>query len=219
MESVVTFFALRQEQGHAYDGPLRGRARHFEASTENLDALTHANEPRMLAGLRGLGIESLSGVRDLDYQLASGTGHRYALIVSAAVGAAWADKRYEHHQPAATAFDSPGRESEVTRTVEMRASDDIRFRSETLDIKRGETLKFVVINEGKTAREFSIGGRDAQKAHAAMMKSMVGMHHEDSETTDLVEPGKTMTPAWKFDKQPAAPGNCLPSARGTMKRG
>ena len=65
-----------------------------------------------------------------------------------------------------------------------------------LDVKRGETVKFVVIHAGKTAHEFSIGGRDAHKAHAAMMKRMAGMHHEDSETTVLVAPSKTMTQLW-----------------------
>jgi uncharacterized cupredoxin-like copper-binding protein len=116
-----------------------------------------------------------------------------------------ADKGPMHNHPSAAGFGSPGKESQVTRTVEVQASDDMRFSPGRIEVKRGETIRFVVRNTGKIAHEFSIGDRNAHKAHAAMMKSMPDMHHEDSETTVMVEPGKTKTLIWKFDKQPAGP--------------
>lgn len=116
-----------------------------------------------------------------------------------------ADKGHEHQHLSAVGFGSPGMASEVTRTVQVQASDDMRFSPSRFKVKRGETIRFVVHNAGRIAHEFSIGDRHAHKAHAAMMKSMPGMHHEDSETTVMVEPGKTKTLIWKFDKQPTGP--------------
>lgn len=127
------------------------------------------------------------------------------LILCARAGAALADEGHDHRHQAASGFGSPGKEAQVTRTVEVIASDDMRFRPARIDIKRGETIRFVVKNTGKIPHEFSIGDRSAHKAHAAMMKSMPGMHHEDSETTVTVEPGKAKTIVWKFDGQPNSP--------------
>jgi uncharacterized cupredoxin-like copper-binding protein len=110
------------------------------------------------------------------------------------------------HPPGAkVTFGSPGKESEVTRTVEVSASDDMRFTPGKLDVKQGETIKFVVKNVGQVTHEFSIGDRASQRAHALMMKSMPDMKHEDDLTTTTVDPGQTRVILWKFDKKPAGP--------------
>lgn len=110
-----------------------------------------------------------------------------------------------HVHGAKSAFGSPGRESDVSRTIEVVASDNMRFNPGSFRIKQGETIRFVVKNAGKTAHEFSIGDRATHRAHAAMMKSMPGMKHEDDPTTVMLEPGQTKTLVWKFDKKPAGP--------------
>jgi uncharacterized cupredoxin-like copper-binding protein len=102
-------------------------------------------------------------------------------------------------------FGSPGKESEITRTIEVQASDDMRFRPGKIEVRQGETIKFVVKNVGQVRHEFSIGDRVSQRAHALMMKKMPSMEHEDDPTTITVEPGQTKTVIWKFDKKPPSP--------------
>jgi uncharacterized cupredoxin-like copper-binding protein len=125
-----------------------------------------------------------------------------AILLLAHAGTALADQGHAHGGP--VAFGSPGKMAEVARTVEVIASDNMRFTPGSFLIKQGETIRFVVKNAGKTAHEFSIGDRSAHRAHGAMMKSMAGMQHADSETTVLLEPGETKTLVWKFDKRPTS---------------
>lgn len=101
-------------------------------------------------------------------------------------------------------FGSPGKESEATRTVEVEASD-IRFSPARMEIKLGETVKFVVKNVGQVDHEFTVGDRASQRAHALMMKKMPDMKHEDEPEAVTLKPGETKTLVWKFDKKPAAP--------------
>jgi uncharacterized cupredoxin-like copper-binding protein len=96
-------------------------------------------------------------------------------------------------------FGSPGEEAEVTKTIQVQATDQFRFVFDRTDIRRGDVVKFVVANLGKLRHEFSIGDVPSQRAHAAMMKKMPGMMHNDPNTTTL-EPGETKTLVWKFDK-------------------
>jgi uncharacterized cupredoxin-like copper-binding protein len=102
-------------------------------------------------------------------------------------------------------FGSPGKESEVTRTVNVQAADTMRFDPSKLQVKQGETVKFVIGNVGRLKHEFTLGDRATQRAHATMMKKMPNMKHEDDATTVSLEPGQTKALIWKFDKRPAAP--------------
>ena len=102
-------------------------------------------------------------------------------------------------------FGSPGKESDVTRTIEVEAADSMRFNPAKFEVKQGETIRFVVKNAGQIRHEFSIGDRATQRAHALMMKKMPNMKHADDPTTVSVEPGQTKTVIWKFDKKPASP--------------
>lgn len=124
-------------------------------------------------------------------------------IVTAFAHMAVADTGHSHGGK--VTFGSPGKPSEISRTIEVVASDNMRFTPGSFRIKQGETIKFVVKNAGKTAHEFSIGDRAAHKAYAAMMKSMAGMKHDDSDTTILLEPGETKTLIWKFNLRPKSP--------------
>ena len=111
----------------------------------------------------------------------------------------------DHKHGANVTFGSPGKESDVTRTIEVEAADSMRFNPAKFEVKQGETIKFVVKNVGQIRHEFSIGDRATQRAHALMMKKMPNMKHADDPTTVSVEPGQTKTVIWKFDKKPASP--------------
>jgi uncharacterized cupredoxin-like copper-binding protein len=67
------------------------------------------------------------------------------------------------------------------------------------DIKRGETVKFVVKNHGKQMHEMVIGSMKELKEHAEMMKKHPTMEHDEPYMAH-VAPGKTETMAWQFTK-------------------
>lgn len=97
-------------------------------------------------------------------------------------------------------FGSPAKPAEATRTVKVELTDDMKIRHEPLAIKQGETINFVVTNTAKVKHEFSIGDTAAQRAHAAMMKKMPDMQHDNDPAAVTLNPGETKELAWKFDK-------------------
>lgn len=69
-----------------------------------------------------------------------------------------------------SAFGRPGDASKVARTIDVRVTDDLRFDPATIAVKRGETIRFRVVNAGQTMHEMVIGTPAELKAHAAMMR-------------------------------------------------
>ncbi len=126
---------------------------------------------------------------------------RAIVIISAlfAYGPAFADAGHDHHGGMKVTFGNPGTESEVTKTINVEANDQMKFVFDRTDIKRGDVVKFVIKNTGQTRHEFSIGDALYQRAHAAMMKKMPNMVHNDPNMVTL-EPGETKMLIWKFDK-------------------
>jgi uncharacterized cupredoxin-like copper-binding protein len=114
-------------------------------------------------------------------------------------GGAYADAGHDHANMKIT-FGHPGTAAAVTKTINVEASDGMRYVFDRADIKRGDVVKFVIRNSGKTRHEFSIGDAKYQRAHAAMMKKMPGMVHADSPNVTTLEPGETKTLIWKFDQ-------------------
>lgn len=113
----------------------------------------------------------------------------------------------------------PGAAAEVTRTVEVKMGD-ISFEPKNIDVKPGETVRFVLRNEGSLLHEFNIGKAAAHTAHqkemVAMVQNgtltptgtmehsmggmkMVAMEHNDSNSV-LIEPGATKELIWTFSK-------------------
>ena len=65
----------------------------------------------------------------------------------------------------------PGVASEVTRTVDVEMGD-IFFKTKNIDVKPGETVRFVLHNKGALLHEFNIGQAAAHAAHQKEMASM-----------------------------------------------
>ncbi|WP_432721539.1 multicopper oxidase domain-containing protein [Jeongeupia wiesaeckerbachi] len=99
-------------------------------------------------------------------------------------------------------FGRPGRAADVTRTIQVRTLDTMKFAFEPAvgTISKGETIRFVVSNPGQLTHEFAIGDAASQRAHAEMMRKMPGMQHEADPTTVSLAPGASKTLIWKFDK-------------------
>jgi uncharacterized cupredoxin-like copper-binding protein len=98
-----------------------------------------------------------------------------------------------------TPFGRPGDPKSVSRTVTVRMSDTMRFSPDSLSVKRGETIRFIVKNDGKLLHEMVLGSDESLREHAALMRKFPEMEHDEPYMVH-VEPGKTGEMVWTFDK-------------------
>ena len=87
----------------------------------------------------------------------------------------------------------------VTRTVTLSMSDSMRFTPDKLAFKQGETVRFVIRNQGKLLHELVIGTKPELDAHAAMMVKFPGMEHDEPYMAH-VPAGKSGELVWTFNR-------------------
>jgi uncharacterized cupredoxin-like copper-binding protein len=87
----------------------------------------------------------------------------------------------------------------ANRTIRVSMYDTMRFKPAGIDVKQGETIRFVVKNEGKLMHEFVIGTRQENDKHAAQMLKFPDMEHDEPYMAH-VEPGKTGEIVWTFNR-------------------
>ncbi|MCV0437133.1 MAG: cupredoxin family protein [Hydrogenophaga sp.] len=87
----------------------------------------------------------------------------------------------------------------VTRTVEIRMTDDMKLTPSRLEVREGETLRLRAVNKGKLMHEIVIGTPAELQAHAEMMKKHPGMEHDEPYMAH-VPPGKTGDVIWTFNR-------------------
>jgi uncharacterized cupredoxin-like copper-binding protein len=108
----------------------------------------------------------------------------------------------------AGAIGKPGVAARVTRTIHIDMSDTMRFSPANIQVKQGETIRFVVTNAGKLDHEFVLGTHKDLKAHSELMKKNPEMEHaEDNMLT--VKPGQTGELLWQFTKSTKVDFACL----------
>jgi uncharacterized cupredoxin-like copper-binding protein len=107
-----------------------------------------------------------------------------------------------------TAFGRNGDPKRVTRTVRVSMSDAMRFTPGAIEVKRGETIRFVVTNPGKVMHEMVLGTMQDLRAHAEQMKKHPGMEHDEPYMAH-VAPGKTAEIAWQFTRPGEFHFGCL----------
>lgn len=118
----------------------------------------------------------------------------------------------------------PAAAASATRTVNIEMTD-LAFSPKTLEVKAGETVRFVLVNKGQLLHEFNLGDAAMHAEHQKEMLKMqqsgamttTGMHHagmdhgamgqgsmpmvgmtHDDPNSVLVEPGKTAELTWTF---------------------
>lgn len=109
---------------------------------------------------------------------------------------AYADAGHSHGGHAAS-IGKPGKASQVTRTVNVDMTDNMRFTPAKIEVKKGETIKFLVKNSGQVRHEMVLGSVAELKAHAEQMRKHPEMEHDDPNQVQ-VDPGKTGQFIWKF---------------------
>ena len=114
---------------------------------------------------------------------------------------------------------SPGRISEASRTIKVEMYD-MYYEPESISVKQGETVRFIVENKGNIVHEFNIGTPEMHESHQKEMMMMVehgviqggklnhdmmkmdmgnghSMKHDDPNSV-LLEPGQSQEVVWKF---------------------
>jgi uncharacterized cupredoxin-like copper-binding protein len=109
---------------------------------------------------------------------------------------------------AATPFGRPGDPAHASRTVSVTMNDQMRYTPSQINVRKGETLRLAVHNEGKLRHELVLGTRAALKRHAEMMKRFPDMVHDDPNAVH-VEPGATADLVWTFDRAGVFAFACL----------
>lgn len=111
------------------------------------------------------------------------------------------------------AFGAPALASQADRTVEI-VMGDMYYAPRSLQVKAGETVRFVLVNKGAVMHEFSLGdavmharhqqemlAMQGQMDHAAMghgtMQHGASMKHDDPNTV-MVAPGQRGELTWTF---------------------
>lgn len=127
-----------------------------------------------------------------------------ALVVAAT---AWAQAPHAYHdahgEPAGHPAAAPG-----GRTVQVRMGDDMRFHPRRIEVRQGETVRFVVRNTGRLPHEFVLGTPAQLREHAAQMRAHPGMAHVDPATLQ-VPPGGSGELAWTFERPGTLSYACL----------
>lgn len=85
------------------------------------------------------------------------------------------------------------------RTIEIVMTDGMRFIPDRIEVKRGETVRLRVRNDGKMLHELVIGTKKELEEHAALMLKFPGMEHDEPYMTH-VEAGKTGEIVWTFNR-------------------
>lgn len=128
---------------------------------------------------------------------------------------AWAAPGHEGHGDHAghgaghaTTAGRPGDPAKVSRTVDVQMDDSMRFTPAQVEVRAGETIRFLVVNKGKLPHEMVIGSMKELDEHAEMMRKMPDMKHTEPNQVNLA-PGKRGAIVWTFDKPGTFAFACL----------
>jgi len=130
------------------------------------------------------------------------------------LGAAYAHSDKLHAKKAATSkkeqkeWGIAGDAKSVDRTVEIHMLDAMRFTRDRIEVKQGETIRFVHKNGGKIMHEFVIGTKKELDEHAALMQKFPNMEHDEPYMAH-VAPGKTGEVIWTFNRPGDFDFGCL----------
>ena len=139
-----------------------------------------------------------------------------AVFLLSAGQTAYAAGEHEHGEDGRVAGE-PGNIKDVARTVEVVMRDNY-YEMESIQVKKGETVRFVVKNEGVLVHEFNIGTAAMHSAHKDEMLMMMrhgvlsptkihrdkmesadghSMRHDDPNSV-LLQSQETAEVVWKF---------------------
>jgi len=136
--------------------------------------------------------------------------HRTAAVIGiltltvACAGAATAGGNHRHQTGTArvekeqTAWGIAG-DRQRARTIELTMTDEMRFVPDRVEVREGETVRFVVRNKGGLLHEMVLGTSLSLDEHAALMLKFPAMEHDEQHMTH-VKPGARQEIVWNFNR-------------------
>ena len=134
-----------------------------------------------------------------------------AMVALAASGAAFASGSHtggHGHDGEETAIGKPGVAAKASRTITIEMSDNMRYTPSNIQVKQGETVRFIVKNVGKVKHELSLGTNKELLEHLEQMKKFPDMEHDEPSKVTL-QPGTQGDVVWQFTKAGAVNFACL----------
>ena len=93
-------------------------------------------------------------------------------------------------------------------TVTVDMTDAMRFVPDRIAVRRGETVRFVVRNQGQLKHEFVLGTLAEHKEHYEQMKRFPEMEHQDANMITLPAGGRGEV-VWRFTRAGTVHIACL----------
>ena len=87
----------------------------------------------------------------------------------------------------------------LNRTIRVKMTDHMRFSPAHIEVRQGETIRFVLHNDGKLMHEFVIGTQKELDEHAALMVRFPDMEHDEPYMAH-VAPGRVGRIVWTFNR-------------------
>lgn len=112
------------------------------------------------------------------------------------------------HDDEETAIGKPGVVARINRTITIEMNDSMRYAPADVQVKQGETVRFVVKNVGKVKHELSLGTQQELMEHLEQMKKFPDMEHDEPSKVTLA-PGKQGEIIWQFTKAGTVNFACL----------
>ncbi|MBP9942184.1 MAG: cupredoxin family protein [Comamonas sp.] len=111
----------------------------------------------------------------------------------------------ESHAPAGPvvkeqkAWGIAGDARSAQRTITLNMTDDMRFAPNHFSVKKGETVRLRVVNQGEIMHEVVLGSKATLDEHAQMMLKFPGMEHAEPYMAH-VAPGTSEDLVWNFNR-------------------
>ena len=113
-----------------------------------------------------------------------------------------------HEDGGETAIGKPGIAAKANRTITIEMSDNMRYTPSNIQVKQGETVRFIVKNAGQVKHELSLGTEKELLEHLEQMRKFPDMEHDEPSKITL-QPGKQGEIVWQFTKAGAVNFACL----------
>lgn len=85
------------------------------------------------------------------------------------------------------------------RSITLTMDDNMRFTPSAITVKQGETVRFIVKNQGKMLHEMVIGTKKELDEHAALMAKFPNMEHDEPYMAHVAA-GKSQNLIWTFNR-------------------
>lgn len=146
-------------------------------------------------------------MKPLKFNFVSRTGLAFAAATLAS-STAFAGGTHSggHHEE--SPIGKPGVAAKVTRTIQVDMGSGMRFNPSDIQVKRGETVRFVLKNTDSVKHEFSLGTPQELAEHYEVMKKFPDMEHDEPNKISLA-PGQQGEVIWQFTKAGTVDFACL----------